>query len=332
MRPFALFRPETAADALAKAGDGTAYKAGGLDLLDRLKERVEAPATVIDLWALRAAMSAIAVSGDSVRIGALTTLAQVAQAEPLQDARLAALAIAAGDAATPQVRSRATLGGNLLQLSRCWYLRNARFACLHSGRGDTCLAQEGEHRYHAVLGAHDCIRVHPSNLAPALFVLDASVSVLGKDGAAGAERTLPIGELYPREPRAELPEHTLAAGEILTAVQFPLPPAGTRTAYRESREKLAHDWATTAAAVRLQLDGDRIAAAAICLGAVAPNPLPRPGAAALLVGQKPSAALFATAADEAFASAAPLPQNSYKVAVGKAVLIDALTAAAAGAK
>jgi len=213
-------------------------------------------------------------------------------------------------------------------MARCWYLRSARFACAHSGRGDRCLAQEGEHRYHAVMGTHDCIRVHPSNLAPPLLVFDAELHVqMGGDRV----RTLRLRDLYPVEPIAAAPEHTLAAGEVLLSVRVARPAPGTRSAYRESREKQSHDWATTAAAVRLVLDGEKIAAAAICLGAVAPVPILAESASALLVGEKPSPTLFQKVAEEAYRGADPLPQNRYKVPVGQAVLIDALTAAA-GAK
>ena len=136
-----------------------------------------------------------------------------------------------------------------------------------------------------------------------------------------------LRELYPAEPTAEAAEHTLAAGEILVAVHIPAQPEGTRSAYGESREKMAHDWATTAAAVRLSVQGDTITAAAICLGAVAPNPVIAERAAAALIGKKPERATFEQAAEIAFAGADPLDQNAYKVPVGKAVLIDALTAA-----
>ena len=325
MRPFTLFRPDTLADARGAAGEGTVFKAGGIDLLDRLKERVESPKTVVDLMPLKARMNEIAPRDGAVEIGALATLTQIAEAEALRGFDYAALTGSAGHAATPQIRNRATVGGNLLQLSRCWYLRNARFACLHSGRGDTCLAQEGEHRYHAVLGTDDCIRVHPSNLAPPLLVLDARVTVID---TAGQARTQPLAKLYPDDPTGEQPEHTLAAGEILTSVQLPAQPRGTRSAYRESREQMGHDWATTAAAVRLRMEGETIADAAVCLGAIAPVPLLVPDAAALLRGEKPSRALFERVAAAAYTGADPLEQNAYKVPVGKAVLIDALMDAA----
>lgn len=324
MRPFSLFRPDSLASAAEAVADGSQFKAGGIDLLDRMKERIDAPEKVVDLMALRGQMNAITADGGAVTIGALATLAEVADAEVLSAPHLHALTSSAGHAATPQIRSRATVGGNLLQMARCWYLRNGRFACAHSGRGDTCLAQEGEHRYHAVMETQDCIRVHPSNLAPPLLVLDAEVSV--RD-AKGNERTMPLRELYPAEPTADNAENTLAAGEILTAVRIPAHPTGTQSAYRESREKMSHDWATTAAAVRLRIEGGTIADAAIVLGAVAPNPVIAERAAAALVGAKPGREAFAKAAETAYAGADPLDQNAYKVPVGKAVLIDALTEA-----
>ncbi|MBL9076651.1 MAG: FAD binding domain-containing protein, partial [Planctomycetes bacterium] len=192
--------------------------------------------------------------------------------------------------------------------------------CLHGGRGPTCLAMTGENRYHAVLGWSDCVRVHPSNLAPPLLALGADYTTT----KGGTERRRTFAELFPAEPRAEAPEHTLEAGEIVTAIHVPAQPAGTRTAYCESREKHTFDWATTACAVRLVLDGGVVRDAALVLGAVAPVPLPRPQAARLLVGQKPSEALFEKVADVAFAGAAPLLHNAYKLPIGKAVVREAL--------
>lgn len=326
MKPFALFRPDSARAAADQIGEGAVFKAGGIDLLDRMKERLESPRTVVDLWALRGQLAAIRADDQGVTLGALATLADVAAATALQDPAFTAITESAADAATPQIRSRATLGGNLLQMARCWYLRSARFACAHSGRGETCLAQQGEHRYHAVLGTHDCIRVHPSNLAPPLLVFDPELHLQMPGG--DRVRAMRMRDLYPAEPVASAPEHTLAPGEVLLSVRIARPAPGTRSAYRESREKQSHDWATTAAAVRIVREGEKIAAASICLGAVAPVPVLAEDAAALLVGEKPSRALFEKVAEEAYRSADPLPQNRYKVPVGKAVLIDALTAAA----
>lgn len=322
MRAFTLVVPHDLKEAAEAGRNKTAvFKAAGIDLLDRLKERVESPGEVVNLLALRRELSAITADGPAVKIGALVTLSQLEADAALKDRAFAALREAAGEAATPQVRNRATVAGNLLQKTRCWYLRSAAFGCLHDGKGPSCLAMTGENRYHAVLGVHDCARVHPSNLAPALFALGAEVEVLRADGK---QAWMPIAQLYPAEPKAQAPEHTLQQGEILTAVRVPAQPPGSRSAYSESREKLSFDWATSAAAVRVVVDGSVMKDATICLGGVAPVPLLRPDAAKLLVGQKPADELFQRVADAAYQGAVPLSQNAYKLQVGRATLREAL--------
>ena len=326
MHAFELHQPASLADAIARSGKNVVYKAAGLDLIDLWKERVEAPATVVNLLALGADQGLRGVRADSggVAIGALATLAEVADdTTALAGSGFAALREAAAGAASPQLRHRATVGGNLLQKNRCWYYRSAGFGCSHNGRAPGCRAVDGESRYHAVLGQTDCYRVHPSSLAPALYVLDAVVHVHGKKG----ERTLPITQLYPEIAAAAAPEHTLAADEVLLAVRVPAAKAHERSAFRESRERQAFDWATTAAAVRLGIEGGRITSARICLGAVAPVPLLAEAAAKSLLGKAPSAELFAQAAAAAYAGARPLAHNAYKIQVGQSVLVDALHAA-----
>ncbi len=330
MHAFDYYLPSDVGDAAARAAKDSAFKAAGIDLLDRWKERIDRPATVIDLSRLKEAMVEYGVLPGSqggpgfVTIGALRTLTDVATAPFLAGRAYEALRDAAGEAATPQVRNRATIGGNLLQKSRCWYLRNDAFACAHSGKGPTCLAIGGENRYHAILGYSDCVRVHPSNVAPALIVLDAQVLVAGKDDAA---RSIAVADLYPRDGAAAAPEHVLGVDEILMFVQFREREAGFRSAFRESREKLSYDWATTMAAVGLTFDGGKITDARIVLGSVAPTPFVAADAAKLLIGKTPSRETFAACAEAAFAAARPLSQNAYKVTVGKAVLVEALFAA-----
>lgn len=323
MKPFTYVLPHTLAEAQeAAARPGAMLKAAGIDVVDRLKERVDAPSEVVNLLPLRGELSGIASEQGSLRIGALTTLTQLEQAAALQDPAFTALREAAGETATPQVRNRATVAGNLLQQARCWYLRSAAFGCLHGKKGPTCLALTGENRYHSVLGWHDCVRVHPSNLAPALLALDAEYTT----SFGGKLERRKLTDLFPRDPVAQAEEHTLRQGEIVVAIHVPAPAGGTRSAYRESREKLSFDWATTAAAAMLTIDGGIIKAANLVLGAVSPVPRPRPKAAALLLGQKPSDELFVKVAEVAYADAAPLQHNAYKVPVGKAVVREALHA------
>lgn len=326
MKPFTYVLPHTLAEATEAAQKkGAVLKGAGIDLVDRLKERIDTPAEIVNLLPLKKELSGLSTDTDgSLRIGALTTLDDLENAAAVAGAAHAAIREAAGETATPLVRNRATVAGNLLQLARCWYLRSAAFGCLHGKKGPTCLALTGENRYHAILGYSDCVRVHPSNLAPALLALDAEFTTVLGDKT----QRRPLAQLFPKDPRAQTEEHTLQPGEIITAVHVPAQQANARSAFRESREKLSFDWATTACAVRVELDGGAIRAASLVLGAVAPVPLPRPDAAKLLVGKAPSDELFQQVAEAAFAGALPLSQNAYKVQVGKAVVREALHAVA----
>ena len=172
MRPFSLIVPTDLADASTQgAANDAVFKAAGMDLVDRMKERIDSPPKVVNLLSLRTDLSGINVEASGVRIGALSTLTQVSEAEALQQPAYRALSWAAGDAATPQVRNRATIAGNIIQVNRCWYYRSAGFTCAHQG-GEFCLAMFGENRYHSVMGTSNCLRVHPSNVAPTLMVLD----------------------------------------------------------------------------------------------------------------------------------------------------------------
>ncbi len=322
MKPFTYVVPKSLAEA-SEAGKqpNTVLKGAGVDLIDRMKERLQTPERIVNLLPLKDELAGVAVEASGeLKIGATTTIAQLEQHEALANPALAGLQAAAALTASPQIRNRATVAGNILQFTRCWYVRSEAFHCLHGGRGPTCLAMTGENRYHAVLGWMDCVRVHPSNLAPPLLALDAEYSTRLGDKVRRRKFT----DLFPAEPRAQTAEHTLEAGEIVTAIHVPKPAAGTRTAYCESREKLTFDWATTACAVKVVLAGGKIAAASVVLGAVAPVPLPRPKAAALLLGEAPSATLFQKVAEAAYAGASPLAHNDYKLVVGKAIVREAL--------
>lgn len=323
MNPFDFRLVDSVAAASAAAGPGKVFKAAGIDLIDRLKERIEDPDELINLLALNAELGGIQRSAaGAARVGALATLAAIGDAGELDQPGWTALRESAGDAASPQIRSRATLGGNLLQRNRCWYFRSAGFECAHDGKGSICLANLGENRYHAVLGAVDCVRVHPSNTAPALVALGAEVEVQRGE----QRRRMPIRELFPDQPSAQAAEHTLQDDEVLVAVHLTPESAQGRSAYRETREKQSFDWATTAAAAWLRLEGGKIAAASVCLGAVAP--VPWWVDAERLVGKAPSRELFEDFAARAFRRAQPLAHNAYKIQVGQACLVETLLAAA----
>lgn len=322
MKPFSYVVPKSLDEAkTAAAQPNTLIKGAGLDIVDRMKERLQTPAKVVNLLPLKKELKGIQVEQDgSVTIGALTTLTEIENHEALQGAQFAGLVGSASTTGTPQIRHRATIAGNILQFTRCWYVRSEAFHCLHGGRGPTCLAMTGQNRYHSVIGWSDCVRVHPSNLAPPLLALGAEYSTVKGDQTRRRKFT----ELFPEEPRAENPEHTLEEGEIVTAIHIPKQSANARCTYAESREKQSFDWATTACAVRVVMDGSKIAEASLVLGAVAPVPLPRPKAAAMLVGKEPSTKLFQRVAEKAYQGAAPLAHNAFKLPIGKAVVRDAL--------
>jgi xanthine dehydrogenase YagS FAD-binding subunit len=311
-------------------------RAGGIDLLDRLKEGLDEPELLVELarigdGALTGISSHEAREGGVLTtFGALTTLATLAETS---DPQLAALHEAASEAATPSIRNSATLGGNLLQRPRCWYFRNRELICLKKG-GDTCLALLGDNRYHAILGGGPSFIVHPSSLATALLALDASVVISApseknsKLEVAGVPtRVVPLAELFVGPKQDPTREHTLAPGEVLLSV-FMVGKPGQRSAYQAVREKQSHDWPLAEAAVRMQLEAGRMTNVRVALGHVAPVPWLATEANEMLEGQAPSLELFAKAAEAALARAKPLDGNAYKIPLCKGLLREVLHRAA----
>ena len=345
MHPFALIRPkrlEHASELVRDEPETRTLRAGGIDLLDRMKEGLDQPDVLVELRSLDpqplAAEAALrehhpllpAEEGRHdywpeaprhARIGALTTLAQLARAE-LPGAE--ALSEAAGQAATPSIRNTATVAGNLLQRPRCWYFRDRELVCLKKG-GDTCLAIMGDNRYHAILGGGPSFIVHPSSLATPLLALDASVEVFRADPEKrGPHDMLALADLFVGPKQDPTREHSLAPGDVLTGVWLPIL-ADMRSAYQAVREKQSHDWPLVEAAARMRLDGDgTMRDVRIALGHVAPVPWFAPEAAELLEGQFPDTDLFARAAEAALAPASPLEGNGYKVPMAKGLLREVL--------
>jgi len=319
---FALARPASFEAAQAALNDDRftlpILKAGGIDLLDHLKEGLVEPDALIDIKRLgrAAGRSPISRQGDRIRVEATTTLAEIASSTVLRQSA-PALAQAIEDAASPQVRSVATAAGNLLQRPRCWYYRNSKFFCNKKG-GGTCFAMEGENRYHAIFHTGPCVIVHPSNLAPALHVLDGTVHVMG-----GRRKQIPIAELFHMPAEGIFSEHNLEKGELITHITLkPVEFCG----FYAIKEKTSFDWPLAMAAAALELDGQTIRSARICAGAVAPIPwhLPEVEKALVGVGLDDDSALRA-ACERSVERAEPLEHNGYKtkllpVAVRRAVL------------
>ncbi|MFO0826760.1 MAG: FAD binding domain-containing protein [Phycisphaerales bacterium] len=322
MNPFAIAKPRDFAEASSLLQDSRfklpVLKAGGMDLVDHWKEGLTSPDLVIDVRRLRAAgaTAPIGADGDRIRIEAGATLDDIANSAELRS-RAPVLPMAVELAATPQVRNVASAAGNLLQRPRCWYYRNEQFHCLKKG-GATCFALDGENQYHAIFGEGPCYIVHPSNLAPALFVCDGVVHLVGGDRAS-----LPIADLYHTPDAGVRTEHNLKPGEVITHITLkPAPKSG----FYAVKEKQSFDWPLVFAAVALELDGSTIKAARVCAGAVAPVPRPLPAVEKALVGAKiDDAASVRQACMKSVDGAQPMSQNAYKVkllpvAVHRAVL------------
>ncbi|MEM9456282.1 MAG: FAD binding domain-containing protein [Myxococcota bacterium] len=313
---------------VAESSPGRVLRAGGIDLLDHMKEGLNAPDELVELHAVGGdegrALRGIETEADGrLRVGALVTLGQLSGFEALP-AAFTALTDAAGHAATPGIRNAATVGGNLLQRPRCWYYRHADLVCLKKG-GDMCFAQTGDHRYHAILGGGPSYIVHPSSLGAPLTALDAEVEILQNDGTT---RRMPIAKLFVGPTVDPMREHDLAPGEILLAVRLPPPPAGLRSAYTSAKEKQSQDWPLAEASVRLRSEGGTLRDVRVALGHVAPVPWRSPQAEAMLEGQAPSADLFERAAVAATEPARPLSGNAYKIPLVQGLLRQALHAAA----
>lgn len=314
MKPFTYDVADDLPSALAVLNNKRTLKAGGIDLLDRIKERLEEPDRVVSIGNI-GDLRYIKEEGGAIRIGCLTTLADIGRSDLLKT-KFAALHEAGGGAATPQVREQATLGGNLCQRPRCWYFRGIDFHCLKKG-GGTCYAVEGENQYHAVIGGGPCHIVHPSNCAPPLVAADAEFVIK----SSGGERTIKATDFFKLPRESMYAENVLQPGEVLTEVVVPAVPS--HSASVELREKQSFDWPMTMASAA-RVNG----AWRVCLGAVAPIPW-LSGPAMDVVGSSEITPELATKAGEAAAGEAePMSRNGYKVQLIKVAVKRALLAAA----
>jgi xanthine dehydrogenase YagS FAD-binding subunit len=344
MRPFAYARPTTFAQALSLLSPTARPKGGGYDLLDLAKRDVATPAILVDLAHVEddlpldrigAGRGAGPPDGppnsgpEMVSVGARATLAAIA-ASPLVQEKCPALADAAREAATPQVRNVATAAGNLLQRPRCAYFRDPFFDCRKRG-GTTCPAREGVHDEMAIFGNGVCCATHPSNLATALLALGAEVLVVTSVTPKVVNgRAARAAEFFVAPEEDPLREARIAPGELVREVRVPHAPA---SAYVEVNQKQSYDWASVACAVVLDVRDGKIADARVALGAVAPVPLLSKAAADALRGKSVrDEAAWAAAADAAVVGATPLPRNVHKVRQLRACVGRAVAAAAARSK
>jgi xanthine dehydrogenase YagS FAD-binding subunit len=323
VRPFDYASPVALDDVLAllPANGGASIRplAGGTDLLTLMKADIVAPAQLVNIKHLPELSGIRDEGANGLTLGALTTLAEL-ETSPLLTERYPVLAEAAAVAATPPLRNMATVGGNLLQRSRCWYFRNPRVHCWLKG-GDACQAQDGENRLHAILGGGACWSAHPSDIAPALLALDAEVRLRSPAGA----RTLPLAEFFALPADHRRTETVLRPDELVMSIRLPPAPTGTRSTYRKAMDRKVWAFALVGVAAALQLDGRRVVHARLALGGVAPIPWGATAAEAVLLDGEASAELFTRAAAAALAAAESLRDNGYKLLLTRTLIRQAFT-------
>lgn len=320
MTPFTYHRAATASEAAEQAGAAGKYLGGGTNLVDLMRETIERPASLIDVTGLD---SAIAEQPDGgLLIGAAARNTAVAEHRLVRDRYpLLARAIVAG--ASAQIRNMATVGGNLLQRTRCLYFYDVDGArCNKRAPGEGCDAIGGLNRNHAILGASEaCIATHPSDMCVALAALDAVVHVQGADGA----RAIAFTDFHRLpEDRPDV-ETLLRPGELITGIALPPLAFARRSTYRKVRDRASYAFALVSVAAALGMEDGRIADVRLALGGVAHKPWRATRAEAALRGQPASAALFLDAARAELAAARPLRDNGFKVELAQRTIVAVLT-------
>ncbi len=309
MTLFDYARVKDPADAVRRvAGARSAgFIAGGTELTNLMKDGVEAPDLVVDINALP--LGRVDEKRGVVRIGALARMTDVAD-DPAVRRRIPAVSEALLASASPQVRNAASIGGNLLQRTRCWYFRDTAFPCNKRQPGSGCPAQEGQNRWHAVLGGSDqCIAVHASDLAVALTALEATVVTLGPDG----ERRVPIGDLYLLPGSTPERENVLRRGELITRVDVPATATAERSRYLKLRDRASFEFAVVSVAAAVRMRGGNVADVRLAFGGVGTRPWRSPEAEAALRGGPLSDERIRAAGHALVREARPREHNAFKV-------------------
>ena len=323
MKAFRFVRPTSYGTAVTSAAsEGAVFKAGGMDLLDHMKERLDEPDSVVALAGVEEFKMRAIFDGDdgALEIGALVTLAELASSDGVSRL-LPALTVAAHRAASPQIRNVATLGGNLCQHTRCGYYRHKSFPCVKRGDTTCPVLEDGAVQDTAgIFGNRPCASAHPASIPPVLAAADAVVVVLrGKT----VER-IPFASFYRAPERGRASDTVLEPGDLVVAVEIPPAPADSNIAYEEVRQKAEFDWALVSCAVRVtqpKVAGRIVVSdARVWLGSVAPTPYRAEAAEKALVGKTFSESVARAAGDAAASGATPLPGNEYKVDLVKVLV------------
>lgn len=326
MTPFTITRAQTVSDAVRAAGTPESkYLGGGTNLVDLMKMGVERPTHLIDVS--RLPLNQISEHQGGVRIGAMVRNSDAANHELIRR-RYPMLSQALLSGASAQLRNMATMGGNLMQRTRCYYFYDPTLGhCNKRNPGSGCSAKEGHNRLHAILGAsEDCIATNPSDMNVALAALEAVVQVSGPNG----DRSIPIAEFHRLPGNTPQTDTNLRAGELITAIDLPAMSFGDRSTYFKVRDRNSYAFALVSVAAALDLDsGGSIRQARFALGGVAHKPWRVPAAEAALQGKKPGEAAYREAAAIVLRGAKPYHDNAFKVELARRTIVRAFTNLAA---
>lgn len=329
MNTFDYVRPATVREAIAAASEpGAAYLAAGTNLLDLMKGGIARPTRLVDLNRLPGLDRVEDLADGGVRIGALVRNADLAHDRALAR-RFPAVAEALLSGASAQLRNAATVGGNLLQRTRCAYFYDTATACNKRAPGSGCDARGGENRLHAVMGwSESCIATHPSDFCVPLVALDAVVEIEGRAG----RREIPLETFHRLPGNAPERETSLEPGEMIVAVRLPATAVhfAAHARYLKIRERTSYAFAVVSAAAALRIEDGTIAEARLALGGVAAKPWRAREAEQILAGKQADAALFHRAAVAALAEAKPSGDNDFKIALARRIVARAFALAAAG--
>ena len=322
MQPFFLDRASDPAEAVAFARPpGADYIAGGTDLMQLLKDGVREPSRLVDIEPL--GLTELQQDSQGLRLGALARMSDVAD-HPGVAAQYPVIAQALLESAAPQIRNLGTIGGNLLQRTRCTYFRDIAEPCNKRTPGTGCAAREGVNRGHAILGGSpSCVATHASDLAVALVALDARVHLLGAEG----RRELPLTELHRLPGEHPEIETQRRPGELIEAVSVPAGPWTAHSHYLKVRDRASFEFALASAAVALDIENGVIRSARVAAGGVGTKPWRLPAVEQALIGRKAEIATWRDAGEIAVQGAVPLHDNGYKIVLLRNVVSRALAQA-----
>ena len=328
MQPFEYANATKKEQVATLLTEQSAILAGGTDLLALMKDDVVAPNRLVNIKQLDPLRGIAYQPGNGLRLGALTTLAEIADDATVRQ-HYPVLAEAAIEAASPQIRNLATLGGNMCQRPRDWYFRNGMgLLAMKDGKS---LIREGDNRYAAILGNDGpALFVSPSTMAPVLIALGAKIRIYSAKASGTGVRELALEKFFVTPTKDGEREHDLKPDEMVIELIVPPPSKSLKASSYEVRQRAAFDWPLAHAAVALEMDGNTVKSARIVLGQVAPVPWISSEAAAALVGKQVNNDTAMAAANAALAKATPLSHNKYKVTLAKAAVKRAVINAAAG--